>query len=124
MVRKIKSKDKKKTNKNPKITIPKKDIKEVIRMQRMEARGDMLEEFLMSFASMLRIKKKYGKKVITDHIRWLMEHMSDYKMGIYFDKSDMRAMLKEECDIEIDKLINEEAEKHFLRIKEFEKKHA
>ncbi|MBF0747312.1 hypothetical protein IR073_06605 [Gemella sp. 19428wG2_WT2a] len=72
---------------------------------------------LLLTASVLRIKYDWGKVRITNFISNLMEHMSDYKMEIYFQKSDIRAMLKKECSIDIDKLILSEANKHYERTK-------
>ena len=56
---------------------------EYIRMQRMEARGEMLTEFVLVLSWVLRTKYNFGKKRIEDMISEVFELMSDTKMAEY-----------------------------------------
>lgn len=93
---------------------------EDIRVQRMEARAEMLTEFTLMLAWTLRANYGYGKKRIEEVITAVFETMSDSKMGDYgqelFQLKDINPQLKEEVGLDVFELINELATKHFNRI--------
>lgn len=98
---------------------------EDIRVQRMEARVEMLTEFTLMLAWTLRAKYGYGKKRIEEVITAVFETMSDSKMGDYgqelFQLKDVNPQLIEEVDIDVKKLIDSLAIKHFERVKNIDK---
>lgn len=98
---------------------------EDIRVQRMEARAEMLTEFTLMLAWTLRANYGYGKKRIEEVITAVFESMSDSKMGDYgqelFNLKDVNPQLIEEVDIDVKKLIDRLANKHFERVKNIDK---
>ena len=98
---------------------------EYIRIQRMEARGEMLTEFVLVLAWVLRTKYNFGKKRIEDMISEVFELMSDTKMAEYgqdlLSVKDINPQLIEEVGLDVKKLIEQLATKHFNRIEEVKK---
>lgn len=98
---------------------------EDIRVQRMEARAEMLTEFTLMLAWTLRANYGYGKKRIEEVITAVFESMSDSKMGDYgqelFNLKDVNPQLIKEVDIDVKKLIDRLANKHFERVKNIDK---
>ena len=98
---------------------------EDIRKQRMEARAEMLTEFTLMLAWTLRANYGYGKKRIEEVITAVFESMSDSKMGDYgqelFQLKDVNPQLIKEVDIDVKKLIDSLANKHFERVKNIDK---
>jgi hypothetical protein len=98
---------------------------EYIRIQRMEARGEMLTEFVLVLAWVLRVKYNFGKKRIEDMISEVFELMSDTKMAEYgqelLNVNDINPQLIEEVGLDVKKLINQLATKHFNRVEEVRK---
>ena len=98
---------------------------EDIRVQRMEARAEMLTEFTLILAWTLRANYGYGKKRIEEVITAVFDTMSDSKMGDYgqelFNLKDVNPQLIEEVDIDVKKLIDRLANKHFERVKNIDK---
>lgn len=98
---------------------------EDIRVQRMEARAEMLTEFTLMLAWTLRANYGYGKKRIEEVITAVFETKSDSKMGDYgqelFNLKDVNPQLIEEVDIDVKKLIDRLANKHFERVKNIDK---
>lgn len=93
---------------------------EYIRIQRMEARGEMLTEFVLVLAWVLRVKYSFGKKRIEDMISEVFELMSDTKMAEYgqelLNVKDINPQLIEELGLDVKKLIDQLATKHFNRV--------
>lgn len=98
---------------------------EYIRIQRMEARGEMLTEFVLVLAWVLRVKYSFGKKRIEDMISKVFELMSDTKMADYgqelLNVKDINPQLIEEVGLDVKKLIDQLATKHFNRVEEARK---
>lgn len=98
---------------------------EYIRIQRMEARGEMLTEFVLVLSWVLRTKYSFGKKRIEDMISEVFELMSDTKMAEYgqdlLSIKDINPQLIEEVGLDVKKLIEQLATKHFNRIEEAKK---
>ena len=98
---------------------------EYIRIQRMEARGEMLTEFVLVLAWVLRTKYNFGKKRIEDMISEVFELMSDTKMAEYgqdlLSVKDINPQLIEEVGLDVKKLIDRLATKHFNRVEEAKK---
>lgn len=98
---------------------------EDIHKQRMEARAEMLTEFTLMLAWTLRANYGYGKKRIVEAITAVFDTMSDSKMGDYgqelFQLKDINPQLIEEVDIDVKKLIDRLANKHFERVKNIDK---
>lgn len=98
---------------------------EYIRIQRMEARGEMLTEFVLVLAWVLRVKYSFGKKRIEDMISEVFELMSDTKMAEYgqelLNVKDINPQLIEEVGLDVKKLIDQLATKHFNRVEEAKK---
>lgn len=98
---------------------------EYIRIQRMEARGEMLTEFVLVLAWVLRVKYSFGKKRIEDMISEVFELMSDTKMAEYgqdlLSVKDINPQLIEEVGLDVKKLIDQLATKHFNRVEEVKK---
>lgn len=98
---------------------------EDIHKQRMEARAEMLTEFTLMLAWTLRANYGYGKKRIEEVITAVFEAMSDSKMGDYgqelFQLKDVNPQLIKEVDIDVKKLIDRLANKHFERVKNIDK---
>jgi hypothetical protein len=98
---------------------------EDIRVQRMEARAEMLTEFTLMLAWTLRANYGYGKKRIEQVITDVFDTMSDSKMSEYgqelFSLKDINPQLIEEVDIDMKKLIDRLALKHFNRVKDIDK---
>ena len=98
---------------------------EDIRVQRMEARAEMLTEFTLMLAWTLRANYGYGKKRIEQVITDVFDTMSDSKMSEYgqelFSLKDINPQLTEEVDIDMKKLIDRLALKHFNRVKDIDK---
>ena len=98
---------------------------EYIRIQRMEARGEMLTEFVLVLSWVLRTKYNFGKKRIEDMISEVFELMSDTKMGEYgqdlLSVKDINPQLIEEVGLDVKKLIDRLATKHFNRVEEARK---
>lgn len=93
---------------------------EYIRIQRMEARGEMLTEFVLVLSWVLRTKYSFGKKRIEDMISEVFELMSDTKMAEYgqdlLSVKDINPQLIEEVGLDVKKLIDQLATKHFNRV--------
>lgn len=93
---------------------------EFIKIQRMEARGEMLTEFSLVLAWVLRANYGFGKKRIEQILTEVFELMSDTKMKDYgqdlLSVEDINPQLKEEVGLDVFELINELATKHFNRI--------
>lgn len=98
---------------------------EDIRIQRMEARAEMLTEFTLMLAWTLRANYGYGKKRIEEVIIDVFDTMSDSKMSDYgqelFQLKDVNPQLIKEVDIDVKKLIDRLANKHFERVKNIDK---
>lgn len=98
---------------------------EYIRIQRMEARGEMLTEFVLVLSWVLRTKYNFGKKRIEDMISEVFELMSDTKMADYgqdlLSVKDINPQLIEEVGLDVKKLIDQLATKHFNRVEEARK---
>jgi len=98
---------------------------EYIRIQRMEARGEMLTEFVLVLSWVLRVKYNFGKKRIEDMISGVFELMSDTKMAEYgqdlLSVKDINPQLIEEVGLDVKKLIDRLATKHFNRVEEARK---
>ena len=98
---------------------------EYIRIQRMEARGEMLTEFVLVLSWVLRTKYSFGKKRIEDMISEVFELMSDTKMAEYgqdlLSVKDINPQLIEEVGLDVKKLIDQLATKHFNRVEEARK---
>lgn len=98
---------------------------EDIQRRRMEARAEMLTEFSLTLAWTLRANYGYGKKRIEQVITDVFDTMSDSKMCDYgqdlFKLSDINPQLIKEVDIDMKKLIDRLANKHFERVKNIDK---
>lgn len=98
---------------------------EDIHKQRMEARVEMLTEFTLILAWTLRANYGYGKKRIEEVITSVFDTMSDSKMSDYgqelFQLKDVNPQLIKEVDIDVKKLIDRLANKHFERVKNIDK---
>lgn len=98
---------------------------EYIRIQRMEARGEMLTEFVLVLSWVLRTKYNFGKKRIEDMVSEVFELMSDTKMAEYgqdlLSVKDINPQLIEEVGLDVKKLIDQLATKHFNRVEEAKK---
>lgn len=98
---------------------------EDIHKQRMEVRAEMLTEFTLMLAWTLRANYGYGKKRIEEVITAVFDTMSDSKMGDYgqelFQLKDVNPQLIEEVDVDVKKLIDRLANKHFERVKSIDK---
>lgn len=100
---------------------------EFIKIQRMEARGEMLTEFSLVLAWVLRANYGFGKKRITRVVSEVFELMSDTKMKDYgqdlLSIDDINPQLKNEVKLDMLALIDKLAVKHFNRVsKEDEKR--
>lgn len=93
---------------------------EFIKNHRMEARENMLREFTLILAWVLRANHGFGKKRIEQILTEVFELMSDTKMKDYgqdlLSVEDINPQLKEEVGLDVFELINELATKHFNRI--------
>lgn len=92
----------------------------IIKNHRMEARENMLREFTLILAWVLRANYGFGKKRIENTISDVFELMSDTKMKDYgqdlLSVDDINPQLIEEVGLDVFKLINELATKHFNRV--------
>ena len=100
---------------------------EFIKIQRMEARREMLTEFSLVLAWVLRANYGFGKKRITRVVSEVFELMSDTKMKDYgqdlLSIDDINPQLKNEVKLDMLALIDKLAVKHFNRVsKEDEKR--
>lgn len=99
---------------------------EFIKIQRMEARGEMLTEFSLVLAWVLRANYRFGKKRITRVVSEVFELMSDTKMKDYgqdlLSVDDINPQLKNEVKLDMLVLIDELAIKHFNRVSNDEKR--
>lgn len=97
----------------------------IIKNHRMEARENMLREFTLILAWVLRANYGFGKKRIENTISDVFELMSDTKMKDYgqdlLSVDDVNPQLKEEVGLDVFKLIDELATKHFNRVKDIDK---
>ena len=84
---------------------------EFIKIQRMEARGEMLTEFSLVLAWVLRANYGFGKKRITRVVSEVFELMSDTKMKDYgqdlLSIKDINPQLKNEVKLDVLALIDE-----------------
>ena len=98
---------------------------EYIKMNRMEARKEMLTEFSLVLAWVLRTKYNFGKKRIESMLTEVYELMSDTKMAQHgqdlLSVDDINPQLIEEIGLDMDKLIGQLALKHVERVEEFKK---
>ena len=92
----------------------------IIKNHRTEARENMLREFTLILAWVLRANHGFGKKRIEQILTEVFELMSDTKMKDYgqdlLSVEDINPQLKEEVGLDVFELINELATKHFNRI--------
>lgn len=92
----------------------------------MEARGEMLTEFSLVLAWVLRANYGFGKKRITRVVSEVFELMSDAKMKEYgqdlLSIKDINPQLKNEVKLDVLALIDELAIKHFNRVSKDEKR--
>lgn len=99
---------------------------EFIKIQRMEARGEMLTEFSLVLAWVLRANYGFGKKRITRVVSDVFELMSDTKMKDYgqdlLSIDDLNPQLKTEVKLDMLALIDKLAVKHFNRVSNDEKR--
>lgn len=99
---------------------------EFIKIQRMEARGEMLTEFSLVLAWVLRANYGFGKKRITRVVSDVFELMSDTKMKDYgqdlLSIDDLNPQLKTEVKLDMLALIDGLAVKHFNRVSKDEKR--
>ncbi len=99
---------------------------EFIKIQRMEARGEMLTEFSLVLAWVLRANYGFGKKRITRVVSEVFELMSDTKMKDYgqdlLSIKDINPQLKNEVKLDVLALIDKLAIKHFNRVSKDEKR--
>lgn len=99
---------------------------EFIKIQRMEARGEMLTEFSLVLAWVLRANYGFSKKRITRVVSEVFELMSDTKMKDYgqdlLSIKDINPQLKNEVKLDVLALIDKLAVKHFNRVSKDEKR--
>ena len=99
---------------------------EFIKIQRMEAREEMLTEFSLVLAWVLRANYGFGKKRITRVVSEVFELMSDTKMKEYgqdlLSIDDINPQLKNEVKLDVLALIDDLAVKHFNRASKDEKR--
>ena len=92
----------------------------------MEARGEMLTEFSLVLAWVLRANYGFGKKRITRVVSEVFELMSDTKMKEYgqdlLSIKDINPQLKDEVKLDVLALIDDLAVKHFNRVSKDEKR--
>lgn len=92
----------------------------------MEARGEMLTEFSLVLAWVLRANYGFGKKRITRVVSEVFELMSDTKMKDYGQDllriKDINPQLKNEVKLDVLALIDKLAIKHFNRVSKDEKR--
>lgn len=88
----------------------------------LDARANMLAEFTVLLAWVLRANHGYGKKRIVDFIGEIFELKSDTEMYRYGQEliplGDISDQLKKEIDLDVLGLIDELAGKHIERVKE------
>lgn len=87
--------------------------------------ADFIGDFCLALAWSLRNNHNYGAKRIERTIRELFEVVSDTKMKDYgqdlLSVDDINPQLKEEVGLDVFKLIDELATKHFNRVKDIDK---
>lgn len=119
----------KKVKKN-KFSISKPGVKQIkkveeIKQVELDARANMLAEFTVLLAWVLRANHGYGKKRIVDFIGEVFELKSDTEMYRYGQEllplGAIPDQLKEEINLDVLGLIDELAGKHMERVKGIEK---
>lgn len=98
---------------------------EEIKQVELDARANMLAEFTVLLAWVLRANHGYGKKRIVDFIGEIYELKSDTEMYRYGQEllplGAIPDQLKEEIGLDVLGLIDELAGKHIERVKERKK---
>lgn len=98
----------------------------IIKNHRMEARESLLKEFTLLLAWVFRANHGFGKKRIEQILTEVFELMSDTKMKDYgqdlLSVDDINPQLIEEVGLDVFKLINELATKHFNRVEKLKEK--
>ena len=110
----------------PKVGQKKMVAEAIIKNHRMEARENMLREFTLILAWVLRANHGFGKKRIEQILTEVFELMSDTKMKDYgqdlLSIKDINPQLKNEVKLDVLALIDELAVKHFNRVSKDEKR--